>query len=173
MFYKDPIFWRKKLSALMHDSPGKVLQIWDHYQRASELQLPDNFEDYEFFDHKADHDASAADRLPFPKPIRSSFDGVKNFFRHPMGGNVPFKFDLAFQSVSQAEESGQVTRPSLLNNDDPKGEFLQDGVFGSGGHLIAIHVWLSCLQKPDCLIIQFGLTCLSHQHSRPVQLTKE
>jgi len=116
-------FWRKKLSALMHDSPGKVLQIWDHYKRANELQLPDNFEDYEFFDHKADHDASAADRLPFPKPIRSSFDGVKNFFRHPMGGNAPLKFDLAFQSVAQAEESGQVTRPSLLNDDDPKGDF--------------------------------------------------
>ena len=124
MSSNNPNFWRKKLSALMHDSPGKVLQIWDHYQRASELQLPDSFEDYEFFDHKADHDASASDRLPFPKPIRSSFDGIKNFFRHPMGGNAPFKFDLAFQSVAQAEESGQVTRPSLVNDDDPKGDFL-------------------------------------------------
>ena len=123
MSYPDPTFWRKKLSALMHDSPGKVLQIWDHYQRAIELQLPDKFEDYEHFDHRADHDSSASDRLPWPKPIRSNFDGVENYFRHPMGGNAPFRFDLAFQSVAQAEGSGQTTRPSLINEDDPRGEF--------------------------------------------------
>jgi CRISPR-associated protein Cmr2 len=119
----NPTYWRKKLSALMHDSPGKVLQIWDHYQRATALQLPDRFEDYEHFDNKADHDASASDRLPFPKPIRSSFDGINNYFRHPLGGNAPLKFDIAFQSVAQAEESGQATRPTLINDDDPRGEF--------------------------------------------------
>lgn len=120
----DPTFWRKKLSALMHDSPAKVVRIWDHYQRAAELQLPDSFEDYELFDNKADHLASAADRLPWPNPkvLRSEFDGVDNHFKHPLGGGG-FVFDREFQGVGQAEESGQLTRPTLLSDDDPRGEF--------------------------------------------------
>ena len=51
MELKENQYWRKKLNACMHDSPGKVMEIWDHALRAMELARPDGFEEYECFSH--------------------------------------------------------------------------------------------------------------------------
>ena len=106
----------------MHDTPGKVWEIWSHQERAEEMARPDGFEDYERSSKDADHFASAADRLPWPKPsaLKESFDGVDNYFRHAMAGDqAPYKFDVTFQSAAEAETGGQVARPTLLE-DDPR-----------------------------------------------------
>lgn len=120
---KQEQYWRKKLHACMHDSPGKVMEIWDHALRAMELARPDGFEEYECFSHEADWNASASDRLPWPKGLRQDFNGVSNYFRHPFApSEAPYKFDVSIKSAEEAEQGGHLTRPTLIE-DDPRAEF--------------------------------------------------
>jgi CRISPR-associated protein Cmr2 len=117
---QDPIFWKRKLAAFLHDPPSKALDIRTHAERsekamqAAGLGTPEERRDWE---HTADHTAAAADRFPFPHHAKASlscaFDGVRNVFRHPLHGRQTLPFDGRFITVEQALENEQTTQPVL------------------------------------------------------------
>lgn len=113
-------YWRRKLSAYLHDSPDKVLSILDHEERARRIAgdvLPE-----ERSRKDADWAASAADRLPFPPSSATKTE--LSCFRHPLGG-VGAKMLLNEQSlpVGFAEDTSQTTRPKL-NEENPRAAFI-------------------------------------------------
>ena len=63
----NPEYWRRKLSAFLHDSPDKVISLLDHEDRALSLAQAEGFDPSETARRESDHAASAADRLPWPK----------------------------------------------------------------------------------------------------------
>jgi len=86
-------WWQRKIVALLHDPPDKVLDILSHKKRASVLiqtalrELPDippsgTPETWTYAANKADTIASAADRLNFPEGVMASSDLVI----HPLSG---------------------------------------------------------------------------------------
>jgi hypothetical protein len=89
-------WWQRKIAALLHDPPDKVLDIPTHKDRASALMqtalrgLPDvpttGVPDAAWVDsaNKSDTVASAADRLNFPEGLRAPSDCVL----HPLSGQV-------------------------------------------------------------------------------------
>lgn len=115
----ESVFWKRKLVALFHDSPTKVLGIKDHAKRAATSARRAGLEEDEIllFVSGADHEAAAADRFPFPAPaiLRSGYDGVGNRFRHPLGGpkgaSLEFAFGKPFPSREFAEEAEQHSQP--------------------------------------------------------------
>lgn len=124
---KDSTYWRRKLSAYMHDSPEKVLDIVGHARRAEQLQQVDAFSVMESYQKAADHAASAADRLPWPDPrksgLKSPFRGdAQSPFRHPLGGtNIPFT--RSFRTVEEALQGSFQTRP-VIEEEDPRMAFI-------------------------------------------------
>ena len=114
----NPVYWKRKLAAYLHDSPDKVLSIVDHEQRARRISgevFPD-----EAARKDADWAASAADRLPFPPSSKTRTE--LSCFKHPLGGSsvILNEKDLP---VGLAEEISQKTRP-VLNEDDPRAAFI-------------------------------------------------
>lgn len=120
------LHWRRKLHALLHDSPDKAVNIASHELRARLIKSLDGFEKAEFFDKAADWSASAADRIPFPDP-RSSGLSEKlvdlKAFRHPLGGAALEK-NWNFASEQEALEVSQKTRPFVLDTDDARAAFI-------------------------------------------------
>jgi hypothetical protein len=119
MSQADPIYWKRKLAAYLHDSPEKVLSIVDHEQRARRI-AGENFQFDEVARKDADWAASAADRLPFPPSCQTVTE--LSCFKHPMGGAV-ISLNEDKLPVGLAEENSQVTRPRLTG-DDPRAEFI-------------------------------------------------
>jgi CRISPR-associated protein Cmr2 len=112
------LYWRRKLSAYLHDSPEKVLSLLDHESRARRIAC--EIDPSERSRKEADWDASAADRLPFP-PSSETLTPV-SCFRHPLGGSqVPV--DEQNLPVGLAEETSQTTRPNF-EQEDPRVEFI-------------------------------------------------
>jgi len=58
-------YWRQKISAYLHDSPDKALDILGHQNRAESLANVFSFEKNAEF--RKDADFAAADRLPWPE----------------------------------------------------------------------------------------------------------
>jgi CRISPR-associated protein Cmr2 len=111
-------YWRRKLSAYLHDSPDKVLNILDHEQRARRIagEIPADEQSRK----EADWAASAADRLPFPPSSETRTE--LTCFRHPLGGaNIALNEQRL--PVGAAEDVSQRTRPKL-NEDDPRAAFV-------------------------------------------------
>ncbi len=124
---KSP-YWRRKLKAFMHDGPEKASDVKGHREKALLHSLFDQFEDGEQFDYRADHEASAADRLPFPhhSALKVSFDGVNETFRHPLGGSGGSALRLPLDSPIRSEslhEKASDTRV-LLEKGDSRSQFL-------------------------------------------------
>ena len=120
MAASNDTYWRRKLSAYLHDSPDKVLSILDHEERARRIAgdvLPE-----EQSRKEADWAASAADRLPFPPSSATKTE--LSCFRHPLGGDGA-KMLLNEQSlpVGVAEDTSQTTRPKL-NEENPRAAFI-------------------------------------------------
>ena len=113
-------YWRRKLSAYLHDSPEKVLNILDHEDRAR--RIAGDVPPEELSRKDADWAASAADRLPFPPSSATKTE--LSCFRHPLGG-VDAKVRLNEQSlpVGVAEDTSQTTRPKL-NEENPRAAFI-------------------------------------------------
>lgn len=129
MSVDNPTYWRRKLSAYLHDSPDKVIRIVDHEDRAKTLAQPEGFQPEETSRKSADIAASAADRLPWPKDklgdqvlCRSAFDPTDNSLRHPLG-NSSIEFSRPFSSPDSALEISQKTRP-LIADEDPRAAFI-------------------------------------------------
>ena len=116
----NDIYWRRKLSAYLHDSPEKVLKILDHEERARRIAGAVPPEERSRKD--ADWAASAADRLPFPPSSATKTE--LSCFRHPLGGSGA-KMLLNEQSlpVGVAEDTSQTTRPKL-NEENPRAAFI-------------------------------------------------
>lgn len=112
-------YWRRKLSAYMHDSPDKVLSIVDHEERARRIAgdcLPD-----ERFRKDADWAASAADRLPFPPSSETKTE--LSCFRHPLGGDrATMPLNEHRLPIGIAEQTSQTSRPEI-NEGDPRAAF--------------------------------------------------
>lgn len=126
---EKPEYWRRKLSALLHDSPDKVIKIVDHEQRAQALAQAEGFELDEQARKQADFAASAADRIPWPKSkvdgeilCRSAFDATDTALKHPLGKSS-VDFGRPFPTADAAFEVSQKTRPHL-SGDDPRATFL-------------------------------------------------
>lgn len=123
-------WWQRKIVALLHDPPDKVLDIPTHKDRASALMqtalrgLPDvpttGVPDAAWVDaaNKSDTVASAADRLNFPEGLRAPSDCVL----HPLSGQaMPLPTaDPQRSSGVQADVIGDLSRPT----DDPQKRFL-------------------------------------------------
>jgi len=118
-------FWRQKLSAFLHDTPSKCLDIRNHgeFSREAHIRagLINNDQQKADYDRRADTTAASADRLPWPDPRAASmscvFDGERNAFRHPMGNfknkpspQIPF---TPFKSVEQSLEGEGSTQPLI------------------------------------------------------------
>jgi CRISPR-associated protein Cmr2 len=109
-------YWKQKISAYLHDSPNKVLDILGHEQSAQALAKVFEFETAEEFRKDADFAASAADRIPFPSykktKCASAYDIQKNPFKHPLSGA---NIDLSeLQNTNlKAEEDAHKTIPIL------------------------------------------------------------
>jgi len=128
MKQKPERYWRRKLSAYMHDNPDKPLAVGEHEAKAFMLAWADQFQSLERFDKRADFHASAADRLPFPNHhhMRAKFDGVDSAFKHPMSamaeadGSEAKGLDLACERPLRPEEAYEAvgdTRVILGNNE--------------------------------------------------------
>jgi hypothetical protein len=129
MSLDNPTYWRRKLSAYMHDSPDKVISIVDHEGRAKALAQGEGFQPEETARKSADFAASAADRLPWPKSklgdavlCRSDFNATDNALRHPLGG-ASIQFPQPFASATAALDVSQKTRPQIAE-DDPRAAFI-------------------------------------------------
>jgi len=122
--------WQRKIVALLHDPPDKVLDIFSHKERANELMqaalrdLPDvpatGVPEPAWSDatKKADMIASAADRLNFPRGLRAPSDCAL----HPLSAQkMPLPVaDLQKSSKAQAE----VIRDLSQKVNDPQKRFL-------------------------------------------------
>ncbi len=122
-------YWRRKLSAYLHDSPDKVIDIADHEGRAKALAKAEGFQPNESTRKSADFAASAADRLPWPKSrvgdtvlCRSDFDPTDNTLRHPLG-SAAIQFPMPFASPAAALDISLKTRPRIAD-DDPRAAFI-------------------------------------------------
>ncbi|RYD35027.1 MAG: hypothetical protein EOP85_19360, partial [Verrucomicrobiaceae bacterium] len=123
----DPLFWKRKLAAFLHDPPSKCVNIGLHEDHARTLYRQAGFtgEDElrrlgDTYAKPSDWTASAADRFPFPVSrgnLRSSFDGVRSQFHHPLSLNQPFRFHKEFQSAEAAMEVDQLLQPAPDNVD--------------------------------------------------------
>ena len=127
----DGKFWERKLSAYLHDTPSKALDIRSHEDRAAGATARAGVDGE--FKKSADHLAASADRIPFPdyRPshLSCSFNGVDNQFHHPLGGNALYRFPETFASTGQAEECEQVVQPGQLVKSDIEGAAAQRADF--------------------------------------------
>src|SRR5690625_5015684 len=89
-------YWRRKLSAFMHDNPSKAFDIKHHEIRAFLQRQVDELKDTERYDKTADFNASAADRLPFPHAgkLRVDFSLGENHFHHPLSSEEATRFPI-------------------------------------------------------------------------------
>ena len=121
MMNEKKLDWKEKLSAYLHDSPSKALDIRGHELRSDAANVRAGTAET-VFDKTADWAAAAADRIPFPyfrtSGLSCAFDGVHNTFRHPLGGDSTFPFHHAFASTAHAEENEQTTQPAIVPPDD-------------------------------------------------------
>ena len=118
MSASNPEYWRRKLSAYLHDPPEKVLDLAWHRDRAEAHQSGHGLGDAEFV-HSADHTAAAADRLPWPtyRHLECRFDGHENHFRHPLGqASLKIK---PFGTADLATDKAWRSRPQLAGGAGP------------------------------------------------------
>lgn len=118
----DAAFWKRKLAAFLHDCPSKALDIRTHEERAAAAYHRAGFQDNEIgsYDSHADHTAAAADRIPFPQwrasGLTCAFDGIRNAFRHPLGGPNATALPLPYAkevTLQQAEDIEQNVQPAI------------------------------------------------------------
>jgi len=123
-------WWQRKIVALLHDPPDKVLDIPSHEKRASVLMqtalrgLPDvpptGVPEAAWTDvaKKADTVASAADRLNFPKDLQAPSDCVL----HPLSGQKMLLPSADPQRASEVQ--AEVIRDLSQKANEPQKRFL-------------------------------------------------
>ena len=128
MVSKD--WWQRKIVALLHDPPDKVLNIPSHKDRADVLMqfallgLPDvpstGVPDAAWKDdaNRADTVAAAADRVNFPKELRAPCDLVV----HPLSAQKMLL--TAFDPQKSSEAQANVVKALSQQTADPQKRFL-------------------------------------------------
>lgn len=119
-------YWRNKLLAFLHDPPTKPLDIPGHGAVRECLMRQAGFDPAEIadMDKRADWNAAAADRFPFPdhakSKLKSAFTGGSgNAFRHPLGGS-DYVFPAPFSTPTAAEEIIQTVQAGIDLKDVPE-----------------------------------------------------
>ncbi|MDK2795316.1 MAG: CRISPR-associated protein Cmr2 [Archaeoglobaceae archaeon] len=121
-------WWQRKLVALLHDPPDKVLDIPGHEERSKELRkfalhglpdvqptnIPSKWVDAA---KRADTIASAADRLNFPKGTLAPSDCII----HPLSAQ---KASLHVESQKSSKAQAEVVKALSQKTNDPKKRFL-------------------------------------------------
>lgn len=112
--------FKRKLAAFLHDPPSKFADIGLHEDHARLLYRQAGFVDDEenrrlsdAYAKPSDWVASSADRLPFPssRKLRSTFDGERAKFHHPLSPDVQFGFHKPFATAEAAMEVDQTVQP--------------------------------------------------------------
>lgn len=115
------LFWKRKLAAFLHDPPSKCINLGEHEDWSAKAMAAAGL-DSTRYPRLPDWEASAADRIPFPKSrpakISSAFDGVKAGFHHPLGGADRQKacvlnFDKELSGLDQLEGDDSQVQPVL------------------------------------------------------------
>jgi CRISPR-associated protein Cmr2 len=112
------IRWTRKIVAFLHDPPGKALVLrsvphTSHEQLAKALQRialgrPANDADEKDRATKADHIASAADRVNFPAGATAYWDKVDPTLTHPLSAEAPAQpVQLPTQNLQQLDNEVQ------------------------------------------------------------------
>jgi len=118
--------WKRKLAAYLHDPPSKFADIGLHEEHARTLYRQAGFVDEEetrrlsdAYAKPSDWTASAADRLPFPRPgaMSSVFDGERAQFHHPLSPGAAFAFHQAFKQAEAAMEVDSTVQPIVTDID--------------------------------------------------------
>lgn len=129
--------WSRKIVAFLHDPPGKALVLrsqphMSHAKLASALQkialgYPASSEEDDQA-KKADHIASAADRVNFPSGATAYWDQVETCLTHPLaGGTSPYRLDLPAepkQLDDEIQEKAGALLRSWANLSDRKSLYL-------------------------------------------------
>jgi CRISPR-associated protein Cmr2 len=122
--HTNDLYWRKKLSAFMHDNPSKPLDVVGHEYRALMMRCVDTLQSTEFYEKEADFSAAAADRLPFPHAGKmvAPFDGRQNPFRHPFAPGCNYET----HKVLTADRVDEVTQDNrtYLEQSNPQTDFI-------------------------------------------------
>ncbi len=98
----DPadLFWKSKLAAFLHDPPSKCINLYEHEEWSQKAMSAAGLDDTKYL-RLPDWEASAADRIPFPKSrpasVSCAFDGVRAGFHHPLGGTKGKPCTLYFE----------------------------------------------------------------------------
>lgn len=120
-------YWKRKLSAYLHDPPSKVLDLRGHEEHAKRLYAQAGISDEQDlqnlklnFAKESDWTAAAADRFPFPISrgrLSSVFDGVRAGFHHPMSPSARvearYRFAQEFASEDAAKDGDQSVQPII------------------------------------------------------------
>jgi hypothetical protein len=116
----DPLFWKRKLAAFLHDPPSKCLNLGEHEEVSAKAMSAAGLDQIKY-PRLPDWEASAADRFPFPKSkpanVSCVFDGVKAGFHHPLGGRngepCELKFEQELGGLDQLEGEDSQVQPVL------------------------------------------------------------
>lgn len=122
-FHSSEEFWKRKLLAYLHDPPSKCLNLREHEEWSAAALRAAGFDETKY-PRLPDWEASAADRLPFPKSkaasISCAFDGIHSGFHHPLGGNDKLLFGEELANLDCLEGQDKTVQP-VLALDDVKG----------------------------------------------------
>lgn len=114
-------FWKRKLAALLHDPPGKCLNLGEHEDWSARAMAAAGLDTVKY-PRLPDWEASAADRIPFPKSraaaVSCAFDGVRAGFHHPLGGKEQdqpciLHFEKELSGLDQLEGQDSTVQPVL------------------------------------------------------------
>lgn len=117
---RNGVFWQRKLAALLHDPPSKCLNLGEHEDWSARAMSAAGL-DTANYPRLPDWEASAADRIPFPKSrpaaVSCVFDGVKAGFHHPLGGMdqkpCVLHFERELTGLDQLEGQDSTVQPVL------------------------------------------------------------
>lgn len=120
MSANDPSFWKRKLAAFLHDPPSKCLNLGEHEDWSAKAMSAAELDSTKY-PRLPDWEASAADRIPFPKSrpasVSSVFDGHRAGFHHPLGGKdgqaCLLKFDKELSGLDRLEGYDSQVQPVL------------------------------------------------------------
>lgn len=116
MLQNNNNYWKQKISAHLHDSPNKILDIIGHEASAKSFEKIYALSPDEQFRKEADFAASAADRIPWPTCLASEYDIQHNPLKHPLSGHA-IVLDEKQNTNSKAEEDAHRTIPSIENSE--------------------------------------------------------
>jgi len=119
-------YWNRKIHALLHDGPSKVLSIGEHKAGADALLQVFGLTLDDKGRSEADWSDSAADRLPWPTyhQLKSKYDSKANPAKHPLSGEpIEHQTHVPLQTAKHGNAIEHENLPAL-ETEDPRLRFL-------------------------------------------------